>query len=88
MFFFLKIKEHFFFFCFYEILNDTFFFNYGFTLGAKVHINTGYNFCRLKDHFIQCLSINSVFKRNISGFFTSVEGKQIVSKQKIDNFYT
>lgn len=27
-------------------------------------------------------------KRNISGFFTSLEGKQIVSKQKIDNFYT
>lgn len=48
-----------------------FFLNYGFTLGVKVHSNTGNNFCRLKDHFIQSLTINSVFKRNISVFFIS-----------------
>lgn len=75
-------------FVFIQFLEILFFLNYGFTLCVKVYNNTGNNFCRLQDHFIQCLSINSVSKRNISGFFTSLEGKQIVSKQKIDNFYT
>lgn len=62
-----------------------FFLNYGFTLGVKVHSNT---FCRLKDHFIQSLTINSVFKRNISVFLYHKKEIKLCLYKKIANFYT